>query len=270
MIRTRLRYHRPATAVEASTVLAEHHGNVVVLAGGTQLLPRMNRDEVHVEHVVDLQGMGLTGITEVGDRIEVGARVTYADVLDSALLRRAVPLLPRMARGVTGGRQLTQQATLVGAACHNHPGTDVPGTLVALAATLRLHGPDGVREIAASEFLLGAQSVDVRPGEFVTSFLVDRTGRPGYCKVKHSTGSWPIATASALNDPATGEFSVTLGAVQARPARITFTEPGALAALVRDAVTDPWEDVLAPATYRAAIAGVVARRALTELLEEAS
>ena len=270
MIRTRLRYHRPATADEASTILAEHHGNVVVLAGGTQLLPRMNRDEVHVEHLVDLQDLGLTGITEHQGRIEIGAKVTYSDVIDSAVLQRAVPLLPRMARGVTGGRQLTQQATLVGAACHNFPSTDVPGTLVALGATLRLHGTDGMRDVAASDFLLGAESVDVRAGEFVSSFTVGRTGRAGYCKVKHSSGSWPIATASALHDTTSGGFSVTLGAVEAVPVRVTFTEPTELADLIRTAVTRPWHDVLAPATYRAAIAGVVARRALTELLEDAS
>jgi carbon-monoxide dehydrogenase medium subunit len=270
MIRTSLRYHRPATAAEASAVLAEHHGNVVVLAGGTQLLPRMNRDEVHVEHLVDLKDLGLTAITELDDRIKIGAKVTYSDVIGSELLQRIVPLLPRMARGVTGGRQLTQQATLVGAACHNYPGTDVPGTLVALGATLRLHGLDGFREVAAADFLLDALSVDVRPGEFVSSFVVDRTQPAGYCKVKHSTGSWPIATASALHDTVSGGFSVTLGAVQAVPVRVAFTEPRELAGLIRAAVTDPWEDVLAPATYRAAIAGVVAQRALTELLEGAS
>lgn len=270
MIRTALRYHRPATAAEASAILAEHHGNVVVLAGGTQLLPRMNRDEVHVEHLVDLQDLGLTGITERGNRIEVGAKVTYSDVVDSMLLQRTVPLLPRMARGVTGGRQLTQQATLVGAACHNYPGTDVPGALVALGATLRLHGLDGTREVTAADFLVGAQSVDVRPGEFVSSFVVDRTGRAGYCKVKHSTGSWPIATASALHDTASGGFSVTLGAVEAVPVRVTFDETADLPDLIRSAVTRPWQDILAPATYRAAIAGVVAQRALTELLEDAS
>lgn len=270
MIRTALRYHRPATAAEASAILAEHHGNVVVLAGGTQLLPRMNRDEVHVEHLVDLQDLGLTGITERDGRFEIGAKVTYSDVIASEVLRRSVPLLPRMARGVTGGRQLTQQATLVGAACHNHPGTDVPGTLVALDATLRLHGLDGIREVGASDFLLDAQAVDVRPGEFVSSFVVGPTERAGYCKVKHSTGSWPIATASALRDRASGGFTVTLGAVQAVPFRVRVTEPAELAGLVRAAVTRPWNDVLAPGAYRAAIAGVVARRALTELVEAAS
>lgn len=43
MMRTRLRYHRPVTAAEASAVLAEHHGNVVVLAGGTVLAASADR-----------------------------------------------------------------------------------------------------------------------------------------------------------------------------------------------------------------------------------
>ncbi len=266
MIRTRLRYHLPAHLAEASALLTEHHGNVVVLGGGTQLLPRMTRDEVHVEHIVDLRDLGLDTIHETDGGIEVGARVTYTDVLTSDLLRRTVPLLHRAALGVTGGRQLIQQATLVGAACHNYPGTDIPGTLVALGARMRLHGPDGIREIPAAEFLLAAQSVDVRPGEFFSAFRVDPSTRAGYCKIKHSSGSWPIATASALRT-SEGGFAVTLGAVQALPARIELTDPDELPDRVATTVTEPWHDALAPASYRRAIAGVVAHRALTDLLE---
>jgi aerobic carbon-monoxide dehydrogenase medium subunit len=274
MIRTLLRYHRPATPSEASGVLAEHHGNVAVLGGGTQLLPRMNRDEVHVEHVVDLHGLGLDRISVAADRVEIGARVTYADVLAHAGLGTVVPLLPRVARGITGGRQLTQQATLVGSACHNYPGTDVPGVLVALGATVRLHGTAGVREVAAADFLRGACEVDVRPGEFVSSFVVGRRSRSGYCKIKHCSGSWPIATASAVLDEATGRLAVTLGAVAATPVRIELDavpdDTTELDEQVRAAVTAPWSDVLAPGSYRRAVAGVVARRAVTELMEVAS
>jgi aerobic carbon-monoxide dehydrogenase medium subunit len=265
MIRTRLRYHRPATLSEASALLAEHHGNAAVLGGGSQLLPAMTRDEVRVEHVVDLQDLGLDRIRRTGGRVEVGARVTYADVLRDDDLARDVPLLPTMARGVTGGRQLTQQATLVGSACHNHPGSDVPGVLVALGATLRVHGTTGTREVAAAQFLRGAHAVDLAAGEFVTSFRVDRLGAAGYVKLKHSSGSWPIATATALHD-GTG-FSVTLGAVEAVPVRVTLETPDELPARVAAAITSPWADVLAPASYRAAVAGVVAERALTDLME---
>ena len=265
MIRTRLRYHRPDTPHEASALLAEHVGNVAVLSGGTQLLPQMSRDEIHVEHVVDLRGLGLDAITTEDDHVEIGAMVTYADVLASPDLRGAAPLLPRVALGVTGGRQLVQQATLVGSACYNYPGSDMPGVLVALDARMRVHGTAGFREVRACGFFLGAATVDLRSGEFVASFVIGRAQHIGYCKVKHSTGSWPIATAAAVRNPATGALTVTLGAVQALPVRLDLDDPDRLEDQVREAVTAPWSDILAPGSYRAAIAGVVARRALAEL-----
>lgn len=265
MIRTRLRYHQPSHPDEASELLGEHHGQVAVLAGGSQLLPRMTRGEIDVAHVVDLRGLGLRDIERTGGRVRLGAMVTYDDALASPLLAESVPLLPRVARGVTGGRQLTGHATLVGALAHAFPGTDMPGALAALNATVELHGPEGPRETPVEKFLLGAQHVDRRAGEFITAVTVESTVRSGYCKVKHATGSWPIATASAVDDG--GTVAVTLGAVQARPLRVDIHDlTGAEVTRAIDAaVTAPWTDELAPGKYRARIASVVARRALTEL-----
>ena len=267
MIRTRLLYHRPTTLDECSSILAKYVGNVAVLGGGTQLLPQMTRDEIHVEHVVDLGGLGLDTLVFHGDNIEIGAMTTYADILSSTELSRLAPLLGRAARGVTGGRQIICQATVVGAICHNYPGSDMPGVLVALDAGIRIYGTSGFREVSAGDFLLGASKVDLRPGEFVVSFLVRPLTNVGYCKIKHSTGSWPIATASAIRDRATGKIAVTLGAIQAVPIHLKLDDLDQLDQQVREAVIAPWSDVLAPGSYRAAIAGVVARRAIADLQE---
>jgi carbon-monoxide dehydrogenase medium subunit len=268
MIRTRLRYHRPRSLVEASELLLEHHGNVAVLGGGTHLLPRMTRHEIAVENLVDLQDLDLAGIRSVDGAVDVGAKVTYADVLDSELLRSSLPLLPRMARGVTGGRQITQQATLVGNACFAFPSADVPGVLVALDAMVEIHGPDGKRSVPISDFLVDAFTVDLRPGEFVTSMRFAPQPSGGYCKVKHSTGSWPIVTSGAVRDPS-GGVRVTMGAVQAVPFVVAVDDPhdrGQVTRRVDAAITAPWSDVLAPGSYRADIAAAVARRAVDELL----
>lgn len=265
MIRTRLRYHRPRRPDEAANLLAEHHGQVAVLAGGSQLLPRMHRGEIDIAHVVDLRGLDLRGIERSNGRVRLGAMVTYDDAMASRLLAESVPLVPRVARGVTGGRQLTGHATLVGALGHAFPGTDMPGALTALNATVELHGPGGARETPIEEFLLGAEHIDLRAGEFIAAVTVDCMPHSGYCKVKHATGSWPIATASAVDDGDT--LAVTLGAVQARPVRILLRDsaPAMVTQAVDAAVTDPWTDVLASGDYRARIASVVAWRALTEL-----
>ncbi|MFC5947551.1 FAD binding domain-containing protein [Pseudonocardia lutea] len=267
MIRTRMRYHRPQTLVEASQVLLEHHGNVAVLGGGTFLLPRMNRHLMEFENVVDLQDLGLRHVTSVDGEIVMGAGVTYVDVLESDLTRSNLGLLPRMAEGVTGGRQITQQGTLVGAACFQFPTTDAPGALVALDGTVDIQGPDGRRSVPISDFLIDAFVVDLRPGEFVSAMRFAPQPAGGYCKVKHATGSWPIVTASAV--PATGGgVRVTLGAVEARPVVLTVEDPFDRTELehrVDRAITAPWSDHFAPGSYRADIAAAVARRAILDL-----
>ena len=256
----------------------EHAGDVAVLGGGTQLLPLMNRDEVSVAHVVDLRGLGLRRITVDADAVTVGALVTYADVLRSADLAGAAPHLQRVSHGVTGGRQLRNSGTLVGSACFAMPGTDVPGALVGLGARFSVHGPAGDREVPAGDFFRDAFSTALRPGEIVLSFTVDRQAvQTGYCKIKHSSGSWPIVTATAVRT-ATGA-TVTLGGAQAVPLQVDVGDlvpaglvpadrPARLAEVadrVARAVTDPWTDVLAPGSYRAQIAGPAAKRALLEL-----
>lgn len=266
MITSNLLYHRPVTLQETSEILAEHHGSVAILGGGTQLLPRLTRNEVSVEHIVDLGGLNLTGIyASDGGGVQIGATVTYADILESPLVQANAPLMRRMARGVTGGRQLTQQATIAGALCFNYPSSDAPGVLTALDTVVGVYGVSGLREVPVREFLLGAFTVDLQPGEFVTSLTVSRADHFGYCKIKHSSGSWPIATASAVKDSSSDHVRVTVAAVQPLPVTLKVHPSEDVAAQVSDAITDPWSDVLAPAEYRVVVGGVAAVRALNEI-----
>ncbi|MGY1690739.1 FAD binding domain-containing protein [Geodermatophilus sp. SYSU D01105] len=272
MIRTALRYHRPTTPEEVSALLVAHAGDVAVLGGGTQLLPQMNRDQVHVGHVVDLRGLGLRSIEVTDEQVVLEALVTYADVLRSADLGQAAPHLRRVAHGVTGGRQIRNTGTLAGSACFAMPGSDAPAALVGVDATFRLSGPDGEREVRAADFYVDAFATTLGTGEFLRAITVPRTAATtGYAKVKHSSGSWPIATATARRSD--GSMTVTLGSVQATPLHVDVSDlvtdgpvdRAALADRVRSAVTAPWTDVLAPGDYRARIAGAVAARAVSEL-----
>jgi carbon-monoxide dehydrogenase medium subunit len=263
-----MRYHRPQSRAEASAILLERHGNVAVLNGGTFLLPRMTRHLMEFEHVVDIQDLGVRQIERVDDRIQLGAGTTYVDVLDSELLCSNLSLLPKMARGVTGGRQITQQGTLIGALCFHFPTTDAPAALFALQGDVDIHGPEGPRSEPISDFLIDAFVVDLRPGEFVTGMRFAPQPSGGYCKVKHSTGSWPIVTASAVPGPE-GGVEITLGAVEALPIRVVVDEPlhtTRMKQLVENSISEPWSDVHAPGSYRADIAAAVARRAVDELL----
>lgn len=266
MIQTALRYHRPTTPEAATQLLVEHEDDVAVLGGGTQLLPRMTRDEVSVGHIVDLQALdGAHAISADADRLRLGALVTYDDVLRSPDVALRLPHLARVASEVTGGRQLRSTGTIVGSACFAMPGSDMPAAIAGLGATLRIHGPGGWRDAPAREFFLAAFRPALAPGEFVHSADFPLLARStGYCKVKHCSGSWPIATASAVRD--SRSTRITLGAVQATPLTVELSDEAvsdrqALIDEVTAAITEPWSDPLAPGSYRARIAGIVAARA---------
>jgi aerobic carbon-monoxide dehydrogenase medium subunit len=276
VIRTDLRYHRPGTPGEASALLAEHVGDAVVLGGGTMLLPMMGRAEITARHAVDLRGLGMDTVTEHAGHVEIGAMATYRHLYTSPVLARRVPLLSRMAAGITGGEQIRNLGTIGGSACFANPSSEVPAVLVALGATLRLHGPAGHRDVAAADFFRGAFATDLADGEFLASVLVPhRHGRTGYHKLKLCEGSWPIVTAVATADRARERAEVTVGAAQAVPVRIELTAPpdagrrdlAGVDALVRRQIDDPWSDVLADGTYRREVAGAVVRRAVADLFE---
>jgi carbon-monoxide dehydrogenase medium subunit len=104
--------------------------------------------------------------------------------------------------------------------------------------------------------------------------------RAGYHKLKRGSSSWPIATAAVLvtldGDGTCTEATLVMGGVAATPlvvdvaAELVGHAPDAqriAAAAARAVVAEPWDDVLAPGDYRAAVAAPVARRALQDAID---
>jgi carbon-monoxide dehydrogenase medium subunit len=258
-----------------------------VLAGGTWVLPELSRAESRPGRLVDLRRAGLRGITAVTGGLSLGPMTTYADLLASPLVAEHAPMLATMAGGITGGWALRSQATIGGSLMSARPSSDVPGALVAGGALARVAGPDGERTVPVAELLTGAMRTSLAPGELLTGLEVPSTtgAGTGYVKLKRGGSSWPIATAAAvlhLDDVGVCTAAVlVLGGVSATPVRVdaaavlvgrvpdaaALTEAAARAAA---AVTDPYDDVLAPGSYRAAVAGPVARRALTQAARTAA
>ncbi len=71
------RYHRPATVDEAVALLGEHAGDVMPVAGGTDLVPNMKHRLFEPGHLVALKGIGeLQGIREEDGWLRIGAAET--------------------------------------------------------------------------------------------------------------------------------------------------------------------------------------------------
>ena len=83
---------RPRVVDEAIGHLAQHAGNIRVLAGGTDLIPSMRQKLFEPEYVLDLRGIAaLRGIKPQTDGgVEIGALTTLRAIEHSAYLARSI------------------------------------------------------------------------------------------------------------------------------------------------------------------------------------
>jgi aerobic carbon-monoxide dehydrogenase medium subunit len=145
-------YRRPHDLDEAVALLAEHAGGAQVLAGGQSLIPTLNMRLSSPEMLVDINRIdALRGIEERGDAVRIGALVRHAEVLDSQLIARRVPLvalaIPHVAHMAVRNR-----GTTCGSLALADPAAEMPAVAVALDARIVLRRRGGERTVAAREF----------------------------------------------------------------------------------------------------------------------
>ncbi len=95
--------HHPVDTGKASSMLSE--GNAMICAGGTDLIPKLKREQFAPDTLIALDAIeGLTGVAVDGNRIQIGALTTLADLaahpsvagltaLHEALLSVATPII---------------------------------------------------------------------------------------------------------------------------------------------------------------------------------
>ena len=185
---------RPRTAAEAIAQLAEHAGNIRILAGGTDLLPSMQQKLFEPQYVLDIRRIAeLKGIRLQPDgSVEIGALTPLTDIERSGALRQRYPVLPEAAKtvaspvlrnmGTIGGnicldtRCLWYNQSLQwrkscafcikkdGDLCHVAPGGtkcwavfsgDTPAALLCLEAEIEIASASGVRRAKLADFYTG-------------------------------------------------------------------------------------------------------------------
>lgn len=272
-------YRSPESVAEAVELVSAAPARTRVLGGGTWVVPECNRGESSPDVLVDLRRAGLDRIELVDDVVHLGATSTYAALMSSSIVVRHVPMLAAMARGITGGAQLQSQGTIGGSVVAARPQSDAPAVVAVLGATLVLAGPQGERRVSGEAMFESASRSCVRSDEILTRLEIPVQGaaRWGYYKLKRSASSWPIATAACVIDQdASGSVTdarLVLGGVSATPVHVDVRSvlvgnrlgPDRIdeaARLAAGSVHSPWEDELAPGSYRLAVTHPVARRAL--------
>jgi 2-furoyl-CoA dehydrogenase FAD binding subunit len=147
-------YRRPGTLEDALEALAGDPG-AKVLAGGQSLVPLLSMRLAAPSLLVDLNGVpGLDGIRVGEDGVRVGALDRHADVLASAEVAAAQPLLP-LALGHVAHATIRNRGTLVGSLVHADAAAEMPMVLRLLGGSLEVASTRGRRTVAADDLYLG-------------------------------------------------------------------------------------------------------------------
>ncbi len=275
MLLREIEYARPATVEEAISVLATHDG-ARPLAGGQTLVNVMKARAAAPDVLVDLGDLDelrAIGFSSDG-MLEIGAMVTYAQLIASSEVDVARPILSGVAATI-GDVQVRNRGTVGGNVCVSDPTNHLPPLLVALDATFTIRGQDGERTVSAEEFFVGVYLTAVGEGELLTKVNVPPSndagdGFAGLTIGKH--GTYIVnAAASVSGDSA----HIALGCVAASPVRATameerlaggdFSEDSVRAAAEGlGASLDPPSDVHGSADFRRHVAEVSAVRAVLQ------
>src|SRR3990167_2483004 len=172
MFSNRFEYFAPKSLEEALALLSTHRDDAKLLAGGQSLLSLMKLRLANPKVLIDLGRIAdLDYLRADGEKLNIGARTTYAQIKESELLRNKCPLLPKTA-SVVGDAQVRNRGTLGGSLAHADPHGDMPAATLALEAELKAVGPNGSRWIKADDFFVTMFTTALAPDEILTEIRV--------------------------------------------------------------------------------------------------
>lgn len=109
----------PETLTDALVLLAQYKEEAKVIAGGTELLPKMKKKILRPRVLVNIKPVpGLRYIEEEDDTLSIGSLTPLQEIAESALINDRLPLLAEAARSV-GAYQLRNMGTIGGNLCQD-------------------------------------------------------------------------------------------------------------------------------------------------------
>ena len=287
MIPPSFEYHRPSSVDEAIGLLSSLGSEAKILAGGHSLLPMMKLRFAQPEHLVDINRIPeLKGVRVIGDDIVIGAMTSENAIIADPVLNEKVPLLPEAAR-LIADPIVRNRGTIGGDIAHGDPANDHPAIALACDAVMTIAGPEGIRQVAASDFFLGTYWTALEENDILTAITMKAfPSGAGYSykKLKRKIGDWATAACAVVVSLSGGKIDhvritlTNLGptALRAHDAEEVLLGQTATTDLIKQAadramaICDPAEDLRGDPEYKTAMAGQMVQRAISEALSRAN
>ena len=275
MLLREVEYARPATVEEAVSLLGSYDG-ARALAGGQTLVNVMKARAAAPDVLVDLADLAelrAIGFSAEG-LLEIGAMVTYTQLVGSSEVEVARPILAEVAATI-GDVQVRNRGTVGGNVCVADPTNHLPPLLLALDATFTIRGSDGERTVTADEFFVGVYMTAVGEGELLTKISVPPSSGAGDGFAGLTIGKHGTYVANAAATVSDDGVRIALGCVDAVPVRASAMEERLAGGdLSEEAVRaaadgigaslDPPSDAHGSSAFRRHLAEVSAQRAVLQ------
>ncbi len=257
-------------------------GEVKVLAGGTDLIPKLKGRLIAMPKcVLDLKGIGGLDYVreEGGGGLAIGALASLSSVGGSFLVKERFSVLAE-AVGSIASRQIQNRGTVVGNLCNAVPSADSAPALLCLEAMVECVSVGGERSVPVEEFFVGPQRTVLGRDEVVREIRIpalSERARGVYVKLsprsRMDLAVVGVAAVVLLEGGVVKDVRIGLGAVAPRPMRAKKAE-GVLrgqssrdellaqAAKVASEEARPISDHRASGEYRRMMVEVLVRRAL--------
>lgn len=278
MIPAAFDYAAPTTLEEALSLLAQAGDEGKILAGGQSLIPVLKLRLAAPEHLIDLGKIdGLSGVSEDGDFLVIGAMTPHHVVATNALVAQHAGLIAKATQTVADP-QVRHRGTFGGALVHADPAGDLPAPALALDAEFVIAGSGGTRTVSAADFFQGLFTTAVGEDEILTQVRIPKTTGWGsdYQKFTRVAQQWSIvgvAAAIRVDGGTIAEARIGLTNMGSVPLRATAVERALVGCALEEAAvktatasagdgTSPPSDTNGDADFRRHLAGVLTARAV--------
>ncbi len=272
-------YYQPQSLDEALSILAKRADALLVMGGGTVVMPLINEGVSAPEEVMGLRQAGLDYLDQKNGQVVIGATATLSEMIENA----PIPLLRDAARH-TAAWTIRNLATVGGNFFVPPPAGDFATALLALDAKVKLVRQGGERLVPVSDFYTGFMTNVLQPGELLAEVQVPLPqGRTVFIKVGRKKANTPSVVTVAAHLQLAGDLvqaaAIALNAVGPYPIRAKRTEgfltgsrlDGATISAAAEAAAqecEPFTDAIASEWYRRRMVKVYVERALREIAEE--
>ncbi len=269
-------YYQPHSLAEATSLLAQHGPSLLVMAGGTVVMPLINDGVSTPDKVMGLRGAGLSYVHQTDGVVRIGAATPLTQMLDLS----AIPLLQEAARH-TATWTIRNMGTVGGNLFVPPPAGDFAVALLALDALVRLARAGGERVVPLASFWTGFMQTALAPDELLAEIQVPvPAGRTAFVKYgrKHANTPAIVTVAARLmfDGDRVQQARLALGAAGPYPIRASKAEASlegrafdaagiAAAAALAAEESEPFTDGVASEWYRRRMVKVQVGRALDQL-----